>query len=96
MALQARGPQRIAGRHKPVSGPKLVSMVLVLERFVIALAAAEAPTRSDPKAFIEKLHAESIEGSERFGHPEAAAEATEYADDLIKEIAAEAGIDLGG
>lgn len=86
---------KLASQQKKMSGAQAMGMIVTLEAFVIALAASEATTRPDPKAFIVALRKNAIEGSNRFGSQETATSAEEYADELIEEIVREAGVDMG-
>ena len=83
---------QVARVQKKISGPELVGMGVTLEAFVVAMAASEAKTRPDPKAFIKQLRTDAVEGANRFGNQEAASGAEVYADQLIGQIMEEAGL----
>lgn len=88
-------PNQLAAKQAKISGPQLIAMVTTLESMVIALAAAEAPTRPDPKGFIRKLREDALGGTRRFGNQEAMTFAEEYVDDVIEEVVRESGVDMG-
>ncbi len=85
----------LASKQTKLTGASVMGMFAVLEQFVVALAVAEAPTRSDPAAFIRKLRKDAIEGANRFGNQEAATAAENYADEIVEEIVRESGVDMG-
>lgn len=69
---------------KPMGGAELVTRVLVLEAYVIALA-RESPPPSD-------LRDEVMALVESFGRPEMAVHAEIYVNEMAKRIGAEAAV----
>jgi hypothetical protein len=82
--------------NEPVklSGAQLVGMVTVLEAFMVALIAKEAPTRADPAQFVRDLRLAAIASAKEFGHAETLVQAELYAEQVIEQAVMMAGIEL--
>jgi hypothetical protein len=79
-----------------LSGAQLVGMVTVLEAFMVALIAKEAPTRSDPVQFVRDLRLAAIASAKEFGHAETIVQAELYAEQVIEAAVVMAGISMDG